>query len=114
MVQLTLNTGLFLRDQALEALEGKYHWFLECSLPVLHELALKNSFLTSDDLWRVLNERDYPVPGNRRVISIVFRRAMFLGWLERTEATVTSNRAVCHARPIRVWRSLIVQKGGVK
>jgi hypothetical protein len=68
-------------------------------------LAMTQPTFTSDDVWAML--ADSVTTHEPRALGFVLKRAASLGYCEATDAWVQSARPDCHARPIRVWRSLL-------
>lgn len=75
-------------------------------LDVIWGLAAYRQEMTSDDVWRLLGQDD-PTTHEPRALGAMLKKAAAEGWLEPTEVYRPSARATCHARPVRVWRSLI-------
>lgn len=58
---------------------------------------------TTDDVWEAL---DWPPP-EPRALGAIMMRAKALGVCVPTDRTAPSYRKECHARPVRIWRSLL-------
>lgn len=69
------------------------------------EVAQRQRFLTSDDVWRLL--KDFPGTHEPRALGPVMTRAKRLGIIEATSEFRNSERVATHASPKRVWHSLI-------
>ena len=85
------------------------HWWqcmLECGKLVA---AHKPVFITDDlvTICRVLHPN--ATTHEHRAIGPLMRELCRLGYCERSEDTVESRQKVNHARPMRVWRSLIYE-----
>lgn len=63
----------------------------------------RQRLFTTDDLW----EAGLPSPREPRALGAVMREAARLGICEATGEYRRSERAACHTRPIRVWKSLV-------
>ena len=75
----------------------------------LRAIARKQRFITSDDVWAFLVAAGSATEGNPSVMGCVFRDAQRDGVLGSTKEFRISIRASAHARPVRVWESLIVE-----
>ena len=76
-------------------------------LDVIWGLAAFRPELTSDDVWRLLD--DDLGTHEPRALGAMLKKAAAEGWVTATDTYRPSERAACHARPVRVWRSLIYQ-----
>lgn len=91
------------RDVAIGAAgNGADDAWYAAALAAGRRVASEREHFTSDDLW------DY-IPGARegRAMGAVLVDLGRAGVCEPTERTKKSLRATCHARPKRVWKSLI-------
>lgn len=77
---------------------------INAAFDVLCDLIREQPTITSDDVWRVLQSQGMP-SGNKKALGVVFKDARRAGLIEPTERFVTSERAVAHGHPIRVWAS---------
>jgi hypothetical protein len=59
--------------------------------------------VTTDDLWAAGLER----PREPRAAGAVMTEAARRKWCVATDRTRKSARKACHARPVRVWASLV-------
>jgi hypothetical protein len=75
-------------------------------LDVIWGLAAYRAELTSDDVWRLLGQEG-PATHEPRALGAMLKKAAGEGWVTPTDTYRPSARAACHARPVRVWRSLI-------
>ena len=57
---------------------------------------------TADDVWREMNDATPPEP---RALGSVFGWAQKEGLITPVDLWQKSKRAICHYRPLRVWRS---------
>lgn len=96
------------RDEAIRRVDtaADPSW-KEKALEAIHELALKHSSLIADDVWGLLGE----APIEPRVMGPIMLSAQKKGWIEGTPDTREGTRGVNHARPQRVWRSLVYGGG---
>lgn len=60
--------------------------------------------MTTDDIWALLRDTTTHEP---RALGALMKRAAAEGWIAATDTYRPSQRVACHARPVRVWRSLI-------
>lgn len=74
------------------------------ALTTLRLLAATKKAFSTDDVWLALDE--LPKPDDPRALGPILRQAKDERLIEKTDFTVTSQRAVCHARPVAVWRSV--------
>lgn len=58
---------------------------------------------TTDDLW----EAGLPRPREPRALGAVMNDAARRRYVKATKRYQQSNRRACHARPVRVWRSMV-------
>jgi hypothetical protein len=75
---------------------------------VLHHIwtiATSSPEMTTDDVWVLV--ADDTRTHEPRALGSLMRRAASEGWIYATDSYVPSQRAACHARPVRVWRSRI-------
>lgn len=110
-VQLSLQSGLWGRDAALDLLDRKYDgWLSSVGFPALYCVAEGKEFFTSDDVWAYLVEHFNVSPSERRVLGVVFRRGFKKGIIVKTGLTEKSVMPECHARDKALWRSTIYKK----
>lgn len=74
-------------------------------MKVIHGLATERSRFTTDDVWARLD----PDHGTHepRAMGAMMRQAAKAGIITPTDAYEQSARPECHARPVRVWESVI-------
>lgn len=96
------------RDQAIAVADAHADptWRAH-ALDVVQALALRRPEFSTDAVWHALDEEDGPETHERRALGGVMREAARAGWIEPTDRTVDSTRAIAHRGPKRVWRSLI-------
>lgn len=82
-------------DEAADAL-----WKAD-ALEAVRLLAICQAEITTDDVWEYINP-----PREPRAMGPIMNRAQKLGYIEATDRTRQSERERCHARPLRIWRSL--------
>jgi hypothetical protein len=91
------------RDEAI-AQVGKNapaDWF-ERALEAIARIAALNFYLTTDDVWDKVDS-----PPEPRAMGAVMEKARRRGLIKPTDRTQKSRRRECHARPLRVWTSMI-------
>ena len=101
--------GEKLRDEAIERVEAANAQWCRTALAAIQLIAITNAEFTSDDVWHALEMRGIAEPTENRAMGAAFKEAMERGVCEPTERTIKSKRKQCHARPIRVWRSIQTQ-----
>ena len=105
--QLSLLDGRGLRDQALERVEAAAppDWN-DRALEAVFQAALRWSYFASDDVWRLGLEK----PREPRAMGPVMMRAVKLGYCQPQDSTRISSIPGQHARPLRIYSSLIYGK----
>ena len=97
-----------LRDEAIirgyDAAPDKWRVTLD---EAIHWVASNHSEFTTDDVWDYLEENDFPIPAETRSMGGAMMRARVNGWARPTDRLANSARPICHARPMRVWESLV-------
>ena len=103
MVDFNLD-GILRRDAALDAVEdaAPEDWKALADAAVLR-CAETFDYFTSDDVWEALDV----VPPEPRALGAVMASARRAGTIAPTDRVTRSYRPTCHARPVRVWRSLL-------
>lgn len=81
-------------------------WFATAMYAV-RKLAMSREHFTTDELWC-----DIDHPREPRAIGAVMRQAKRDGLCVATLRYEHSRRVACHARPLRVWASMIYGKRG--
>ena len=74
------------------------------------QICRKLEYFTTDPIWYTLGASKVEAPHEPRAIGAMLRSAASDGWCEPTDRYVSSERVACHGRPVRVWRSLRVEK----
>jgi len=85
-------------DAATQAADEEWR---AVALMALCRIARGSATFTTDDVWKSV-----PSPREPRAIAGVMLEAKRLGLCEPTSTYQQSERVRCHARPLRVWRSL--------
>lgn len=94
------------RDAAIDQVEANADAeFFNIALDAVMGLALVREEFTTDDLMECLT--DTPVPREPRVFGAVMRSAARSGWVTASDRYTASSRRQSHARPKRVWVSLL-------
>lgn len=101
--QLDLFAAQKRRDEAIALVHAGADpdWFGK-ALGAVRVLANTRNRFTTDELWSMV-----PSPTEPRALGAVMQEARRLGLVEPTDQTIPSARPRCHARPVRVWRSLV-------
>jgi hypothetical protein len=93
------------RDAAIDRVESNPEavaW-MQKAASALRKVASKKEFFTTDDLWLLISPFEEP-----RIMGALMRTSHVEGLCEPTTRTLNSSRRTCHARPLRIWRSMIV------
>ncbi len=103
---LDLAAAMAARDEAVTrvAEHADPDW-VEQTLDVIYMLAVSQAELTTDDIWQTVGE--VAATHEPRALGAVMRQAARLGYVRPTDRYTPSARPACHARPVRVWESLI-------
>lgn len=72
--------------------------WLEDAINAIRHVALSKTFLTSDDVWPLVN-----VPPEPRAMGAAFQEAARRRIIRKTDRVVSSRRQECHNRPVAVW-----------
>ena len=105
-------TGQIARDSALALVErnASVQWKRD-ALEGVGEVALRERMVTSDLVWTWL-EMNCPSSHTHehRALGAILQRAYKLGIIEPTDTWALSTKPQQHARPLRVWRSLLFKE----
>jgi hypothetical protein len=108
MAQLDLYAALAAREDALaRAREGAGEGWMRDALEAVGRLARERREFTTDEVWQAVE-----APAEPRAMGAVMCEAARRGLAEATDRTRRSCRVACHARPVRVWRSLVYRERG--
>lgn len=102
-----INVAVAARDEAIDRVErnADSHWKVAATNCVM-TLARTNAEFTTDDVWSLLV--GWPESTHEpRAMGPVMRKVANAGIIEATDQYRQSERKECHARPVKVWRSLI-------
>lgn len=110
MPTFDLAAARIARDEALGRVDdhADERWMLAAENAIEHVAEQREQF-TTDAVWHVLQQRGVPEPREKRAMGAAMQKAARRGRIERTNETKESVREACHARDIRVWRSLITK-----
>ena len=102
------TAGQLARDVALHVVEANASesWKADAREAVF-EVALYEAAFTSDAVWLWLRLNSPARTHEHRALGAIMQWAHKEGIIEPTEAWVQSPSAQQHARPLRVWRSVI-------
>ncbi len=92
---------------AIDQVEHNAGEWIDEAIEAIRRVAQNCPEFTSDDVWDELGGCD---THEGRAMGPVMRKAAGMGICERTERTRNSSRPVCHNRPQRVWRSLLIEE----
>lgn len=74
----------------------------------IRAVAYERAEFTTDEVWQTLHELAVESPHEPRALGAAMKRAARDGLISATNKIEQSARAVCHAAPKRVWRSMLV------
>lgn len=95
------------RDEAIDRVaRGMDPDWRNAAAAAVTMVALARDEFTTDDVWDALREVDDA--REPRALGAIMRQAQRQGLCVKTDRVVNSRRVECHARPVAVWRSLIV------
>lgn len=94
------------RDAAIEQVRANADLeFYNTALDAVMALAIRCEEFTTDDVMECL--QDTPSPREPRVFGAVMKSAASHGWVVASDKYAASSRRQSHARPKRIWRSLL-------
>lgn len=103
-VQFNLPLAKAGRDRALTVVDAAADdTWKESANGIVRKVARERSLFTTDDVWRELGN-----PREPRAIGAVMQAAKRDGVCVPTNDWALSERVACHARPVRIWRSLLI------
>lgn len=104
-----MNDAEQARDEAVTRVRWNAdpEWFRH-ALIIVYSLAMAKRYFTTDDVWEALAHSDITTP-EPRAMGAVMRMAAKDDVCKATEHYTNSKRRMCHARPLRVWQSLVVE-----
>lgn len=73
---------------------------------VIYRICLHNDLFTSDDIVEELDKFNERTP-DMRALGPMITKASRIGYCQPTDRVIPSRNRRYHARPIRVWQSLI-------
>lgn len=103
---LDLAAAMSARDEAVTRVgdHADVEWVAHI-LDVIYCLAVSRDTITTDDVWDTVGE--VAATHEPRALGACMRQAARLGYIRVTDCYTPSARPACHARPVRVWESLI-------
>ena len=113
ILQFSLDHALQAKERAIEqvALNTDSRWRL-AALSAVWRIADCSDVLTTDSVWCLLADSEWShLPIEPRAMGAIMREAQRRGWIVPTADWKASVRVVNHARPIRIWASLICTGG---
>jgi hypothetical protein len=78
-------------------------------LEAVKSVAARLVKFTSDDVWEELANKSDSETHEPRALGAIMKKAASLGIVVGTSEYQPSKRVACHARPVRVWTSLVQQ-----
>ena len=109
ILQFSLDHALQARERAISQVDSRVdsRW-KQAALSAIWRIADRWPTLTTDNVWLLLADSEWShLPIDPRAMGAIMREAQRRGWIAPTAEWKASVRVVNHARPIRVWRSLI-------
>ena len=100
-----------IKEQAVDSsARGADKDWLTSAMRAVRVLSNRQEYLTSDDVWQWLRPLELKTPDNRAMgaVMVAGHRDRYI---EPTPEWQISERAVCHGRPVRVWKSLRYESG---
>lgn len=106
---LDLAASIAAKDEAVQrvASNADPDWMRQ-AVDGIWALALNADTLTTDDVWDAIP--DAATTHEPRALGAAMKRAASLGYITATDTYRPSARPACHARPVRVWRSLLYRE----
>ena len=98
---LTLNENLQRAYSLINS--GQDHSFVRQSLRAIKRLSKTHEFITSCDIWDLLDNANI-IPNNPRSMGVAVKLAHKNGLLQRTDNYRPSRRKQANQRPVRIWR----------
>jgi hypothetical protein len=109
--QLSIVDGLAegerLRDASMAQVARANPQWSDYADAALLFVAERREFFSSDAIWAVLGMWSVEEPTDRRALGPVLKRAANAELIESTGRVIKSSRAICHASPKLVYRSLV-------
>jgi len=103
-----MEQGDLFRDEGIDRVEGNANQlWIEKAQQAVKVISKHIKEFTTDKVW-VLMDGVHATTHDNRAMGAVMRKAQAEGWIEPTDRVIKSTRAVCHSRPIRVWRSKLI------
>ena len=102
-----MEQGDLFRDEGIDRVEenAEGEW-MNLAVGFVWCLSHDHVYINTDQVWDLL-EGEIETHDNR-AMGVVMRKAQAEGFIEPTDRVIKSTRAVCHSRPIRVWRSKLI------
>lgn len=106
MTQTTFDlTAPQARDQAIERVRRANREWVASAARIICSAARLRAEFTADDILPLIE--CLGVPTDNRALGAAFNAAKQAGMIEPTARFTPTKRSHCHARPIRVWKSLV-------
>ena len=96
------------KEQALVTVEknANAQWKIDV-FTAINSVARRLKSFTSDDVWKELEGLAASSTHEPRALGAIMRLAAARGVIVPTDSYRPSCRVACHARPVRVWQSLV-------
>lgn len=96
--------GEALRDAAIDRVEehAEPDWLAHAAAAI--RIAAAAGEFTTDDVWRILDERGLDRPRERRAMGAAMRAARRDGVVEPTDRMRPTSRPEGHRNPKRIWK----------
>lgn len=103
---LDLAAAMQARDEAVTRVGSNADpdWY-DHALDAVWALAILLDEITTDDVWDAIGHA--ASTHEPRALGAVMQSAARAGYVKATDRYRPSARAACHARPVRIWASLI-------
>ena len=105
----TLWEAQRLTDEAIDRVRvhANDEWMREVRA-IVWRLARARGEFTTDAVWAQVDRLE-ATTHEPRAMGAVMRAAAKAGWVTPTDRVSNSARPECHCRPVRVWRSLVLE-----
>ena len=100
-----VRRGETLRQDVVEKTGASPSWIRNV-VEIVKKIAVERREFTSDEVWDEASTK-IADPIEPRVMGNALKTAQQNGWIEKTDRVKKSSRAVCHGRPVAIWRSLL-------
>lgn len=110
MDQLSMDDAINKREDAIvRANRHADEQWKSLTFSFIRQLAESLPEFTTDHVWAWLQEYPDVATHEPRALGSMMREAYKLGWIVPTDRYENSVRPECHARPVKVWRSRLME-----